>query len=416
MIAQLSFYVKIVSICWWLYLLLYPVLPAAAQTKEATAKLLTSFRFEQMTGGIILLKAAIDNHPDSLNFILDTGSGGISLDSITCQRLGIRTEPSNRTIRGIAGVKQVDFAYNHTLHLPGLNVSGMNFHINDYELLTSVYGVKIDGIIGYSLFSRYIVLLNYDSHEIALYTQGKIPYPERGFFLTPTIAGLPIQDASVADQSKRTGRFYLDTGAGLNLLFSSAYVRDSGLFAQHKQRYATVAEGLGGKTSMEMTVLKKFKLGPYGFRNVPVYMFDDEFNVTAYPQLGGLIGNDILRRFNAIIDYSTSRFHLTPNTHFYDAFDYSYTGLGMYQQDDLIVISDVIPGSPADKAGMQVDDVVVAIENNLSNNIQTYKQLLMQSGKKVRLVLSRDNELFECTLYIESIRKKLTAKASPKSK
>jgi len=40
----------------------------------------------------------------------------------------------------------------------------------------------------------------------------------------------------------------------------------------------------------------------------------------------------------------------------------------------------------------------------------------MQSGKKVRLVLSRDNELFECTLYIESIRKKLTAKASPKSK
>jgi hypothetical protein len=215
MIAQLSFYVKIVSICWWLYLLLYPVLPAAAQTKEATAKLLTSFRFEQMTGGIILLKAAIDNHPDSLNFILDTGSGGISLDSITCQRLGIRTEPSNRTIRGIAGVKQVDFAYNHTLHLPGLNVSGMNFHINDYELLTSVYGVKIDGIIGYSLFSRYIVLLNYDSHEIALYTQGKIPYPERGFFLTPTIAGLPIQDASVADQSKRTGRFYLDTGAGI---------------------------------------------------------------------------------------------------------------------------------------------------------------------------------------------------------
>lgn len=416
MIAQLSFYVKQLSIRWWLCLLLYPGLSATAQTKDAAAMLLTTFRFEQMTGGIILLKATIDNHSDSLNFILDTGSGGISLDSITCQRLGIRTEASNRTIRGIAGVKQVDFAYNHTLHLPGLKVPGMNFHINDYELLTSVYGIKIDGIIGFSLFSRYIVSLNYDSHEIALYTQGKIPYPERGFFLTPTIAGLPIQDASVADQSQRTGRFYLDTGAGLNLLFSSAYVRDSGLFAQNKQRYATVAEGLGGKTSMEMTVLKKFKLGPYGFRNVPVYMFDDEFNVTAYPQLGGLIGNDILRRFNAIIDYSTSRFHLTPNTHFYDAFDYSYTGLGMYQQDDLIVISDVIPGSPADKAGMQVNDVVVAIENNLTNNIQTYKQLLMQSGKKVRLVLSRDNELFECTLYIESIRKKLTAKASPKSK
>lgn len=383
----------------------------SAKPQQGDASLLSSFRFEQMTGGVVIIKARVDEHKDSLNFILDTGSGGISLDSLTAERLDIKAEPSNRTIRGIAGVKQVSFAYNHTLHLPGLSVTGMHFHINDYELLTSVYGIKIDGIIGFSLLSRYIVALDYDVQQINIYSKGNMDFPDKGIFLYPNIAGLPMQEAMVADHSSHGSKFYLDTGAGLNLLFSSAFVNDSSLFAAGKQRYKTVAEGLGGKRSMDITVLKKFKLGPFSFRQVPVYIFDDDYNVTAYPQLGGLIGNDILRRFNVIIDYSNSRFHLLPNKHFYDAFDYSYTGLGIYLQDQQIVVSDVIAGSPAAKAGIQEGDVLVAIENNLSNNLQSYKQLLMQSGKRVRMVLTRGNDLFETTLYIQSIRKKISGRS-----
>src|SRR5881398_3166337 len=93
------------------------------------AKLLTSFSFRQFTGGVILLRARLSNYPDSLNFILDTGSGGISLDSLTCERLKIKTEPSDKTIRGIAGIRSVRFVYNQTLHLPNLDVDSLNFHV-----------------------------------------------------------------------------------------------------------------------------------------------------------------------------------------------------------------------------------------------------------------------------------------------
>lgn len=386
------------------------------QALPPKAQLLTSFHFSMMTGGVVIITAAIDNHPDSLHFILDTGSGGISLDSATCNRLGIETVPSDRTIRGIAGIKKVAFANNHTLQLPGLSVPNLNFHINDYELLTGVYGLRIDGIIGFSLFSRYIVALNYDTHTISVYSQGSFAYPDKGFVLKPTIAGLPIQVAQIADNTTHRTRFYLDTGAGLNLLFSSAFVKDSSLIPAARKRYATIAEGLGGKREMEMTVLKKFKLGPFQFRNVPVYVFDDVYNVTSYPQLSGLIGNDVLRRFNAILNYAKSEIHLQPNTHLHDAFDYSYTGLGIFQQNNLILISDVIPGSPAEKAGLAENDILVAVENNLSNNLQTYKQLLMQSGKRVKLVLARNNEVFETTLHIQSIRKKSGAVQQEKLK
>ncbi|HYE54354.1 MAG TPA: aspartyl protease family protein, partial [Chitinophagaceae bacterium] len=76
------------------------------------AQHLTSFSFIQFTGGIVIVRAKVGNYADTLNFILDTGSGGISLDSATCERLKIKSEPSNRTIRGIAGIRTVRFVYN----------------------------------------------------------------------------------------------------------------------------------------------------------------------------------------------------------------------------------------------------------------------------------------------------------------
>lgn len=143
-------------------------------------KPLTSFSFTQLYGGVIIIKAAIDSLPDSLNFILDTGSGGISLDSLTADLLNIPTIASNRTIRGIAGVKNVRFAYNHTLRLPGLAVDSLDFHINDYEMLSGVYGINIDGIIGYSFFSRYVVGVNFDTKIIQVFTRGFfLKYPQK---------------------------------------------------------------------------------------------------------------------------------------------------------------------------------------------------------------------------------------------
>ena len=394
-----------------LFLFLKPLFPAAAaqesdagKTVSKAARLVTAIPFEQLTGGVVIIRAALDNYPDTLHFILDTGSGGISLDSTTAARLQLKLTPSDRTIKGIAGIKTVDYARDHTLQLPGLSVSQLDFHINDYELLTGVYGMKIDGIIGFSFLRRYLVTLDYEKKMMRVYTPGDMKYPRGGHLLRPAIVGLPMQYAVVADEHSIMGRFFLDTGAGLNLLLNNAFVNDSALLPRDKRRYPTVAEGLGGKKEMEMAVLKRFKLGPYKFRKVPVYLFDDEFNVTSYPHLGGLIGNDILRRFNVILNYPKSEIHLLPNSHYRDPFDYSYTGLGLYSANGVIVVTDVLAGSPAEQAGIKVGDIVFAVDNNLSGNMQTYRNILMQSGRKIKLVMRRDQELVQTTLVIRTIK------------
>lgn len=367
------------------------------------AKFLTSFPFIQLTGGVILVKGCLDQGSDSLNFIFDTGSGGISLDSSTVDRLKIPSATSDRTIRGIAGMRVVNFAYNHSLRLPGLTTDSLNFHINDYELLSAVYGIKIDGIIGFSFLQRYIVRIDYDKMIIDVYSLGAYKYPKGGYMLRPSIAGLPMQYAQVKESRTHQSRFYLDTGAGLCLLFSEEFCKDSAIISPKRKRYQTITEGLGGKKSMEMCVLKEFKIGPYKFKKVPVYIFDDEFNVTSYPYLAGLIGNDLLRRFNVVINYAAREFHLLPNSHMRDLFDYSYTGMGLYAVDNEIIVSDVVPGSPADEAGLKAGDVVIGMNNLISNNMLAYKNMLQLSGTKIKMIIKRNNDLIETRLSIKSI-------------
>lgn len=367
------------------------------------AKHIASFSFRLLSGGIIILKAKLSQFPDSLNFIFDTGSGGISLDSMTTISLGIKTALSDKTIRGIAGIRQVKFAYNQKLHLPGLTVDSLNFHINDYDVLTSAYGEKIDGIIGYSFISRYILKIDYDSSKMHVFTKGTIRYPRGGFLLRPLLTNLPVMSAAVKDVREINSRFYFDTGAGMCLLLSNDFAADSAFTKPNRKWYTTQAEGLGGKAPMKTGVIKQIKIGPYKFRNVPTYIFDDQYNVTSYPYLGGLIGNDLLRRFNLIINYERRDIYMTPNSHFKDAFDYSYTGIGMYVIDGEIRIIDVMPNSPAEEAGLKSEDIIMAIGNNFSQSIQTYKNLLQSPGQKLKILVMREGEPIIIILKVKSI-------------
>ncbi|MBO9199840.1 MULTISPECIES: aspartyl protease family protein [Niastella] len=367
------------------------------------AKQITRFPFKLLTGGIITVKARLGNYPDTLNFVLDTGSGGISLDSTTASLLKLPTQLSDRTIRGIAGIRKVYFSYGQTLHLPDLPVENLDFHINDYDVLTSAYGEKIDGIIGLSFLSRYILKVDYDSLTISVFTKGSIKYPRGGFLLKPLIQTIPVLHANIRDNRPLSSRFYFDTGAGMCLLLSADFVSDSNFVKPKRKWYATQAEGLGGKAPMKQGVIKQLQLGPYKFKNVPTYIFDDEYNVTQYPALAGLIGNDLLRRFNLIINYERKDIYMIPNSHYKEQFDYSYTGLGMYVVDGEIQVVDIMPESPAEQAGFKPGDIIMAVANNFSNNIQTYKNLMQTPGERLKVLVLRKEGPYVLTLKVKNI-------------
>jgi predicted aspartyl protease len=375
-------------------------------TREAM--LVTRFHFKQYYGGVVVVQALVGDYPDTLQFILDTGSAGISLDTSTCLRMGIRMEPSDRIIKGLGSSKPVSFARNHALKLPGLTVDSLDFHINDYELISQVYGIQVDGIIGFSLLSRFIVTIDYDTEEIIIFSKGKYNYPRGGQLLKPSLTQIPLISAPLRNGVRTiNNRYYFDTGAGMCLLLSTQFVNDSSVLERKRSRtkkmIQTEAQGLGGKMTMSLTTVNEFRIGNYAFRNVPTYIFDDKSNVTAYPFLGGMIGNDLLRRFNITLNYSKKEIYMVPNSHFRDMFDYSYTGLIIYLINGRVEVTDIIKGSPAEKAGFRKGDVIMAINNNLGPNLQLFREILKNIGTRAVCLISRDKDLLIKKLPIKSI-------------
>jgi len=389
-----------------IFLSLFLGATASAQeilTPQLQARFVTHFPFKQYSGGVMIVRALLTGVPDTLNFILDTGSGGISLDSATCATYGLQPRYSDTIVTGMGSAHKAKFIYNQTLNLPGLTLDKLDFHVNDYEVLSSVYGEKIDGIIGYSFLRRFIVKINFDSLQIEVYRPGEIKYPRGGTLLRPAFTTLPIQNLTVKDRRKINFNFYFDTGAGLCFLMSENFAGDSSVLLSKRKPVITQAEGMGGRLEMKVTVVKMLQVGHYKFRNVPTYIFSDDYNVTSYPYVGGLLGNDLLRRFNMIINYPQREIHLLPNGHFNDPFDYAYTGMAMYFIDGKILVEDVAKGSPAEKAGVKVNDLIIAVGNNFTNNIMQYKTILQNANVKTKIIVSRNGQLLDLTIKPKSI-------------
>ena len=59
--------------------------------------------------------------------------------------------------------------------------------------------------------------------------------------------------------------------------------------------------------------------------------------------------------------------------------------------------------SPAEKAGFKEQDVIIAVANNFSKNLQAYKNLLQNVGDRVKIIVRRPEGLVQLTLRIKSI-------------
>jgi hypothetical protein len=228
-------------------------------------------------------------------------------------------------------------------------------------------------------------------------------YPRGGWLYEPILRTLPVQNARIKDAVATNSRFLFDIGAGLCLMLNKDFIEDSNFLSKKRVLYAKEAEGVGGKVDMHLTVIKELRMGPYRFRNIPAFVFNDTFNLTSYPYLSGIIGNDILRRFNLILNYSKREFYFMANSHYQESFDYAYSGIELYDIDGLIILGDVATGSPAAAAGLKEGDELVGINNLLGQHIQQFKTALQTAGDKIRMIIRRDGQLMEFNFKIKSI-------------
>jgi hypothetical protein len=288
--------------------------------------------------------------------------------------------------------------------LPGLKVEYLNFHVSDYELISSTYGITIHGIIGNSFFRQYIVQIDYDSQEISIYKPGTFNYPRKGFLIKPVFTNYPTYNVSFIEQIKLNIPSIFDIGAGVNFIAVSKLNNETPFLKTSKKNYETYVGGLGGKKTMQLTILDKIKIGPYKFKKVPILQFEDDYKLLNYPVLGGILGNDLLRRFNLVINYPKKEIYLSPNNFFNESFDYSYTGMSVYLINNLVTIEDIIPNSPASKAGLLSGDQLIALNGKPVTNLDMYKKIMAITEGKTKITIFRNGRYYEMMIRIINIK------------
>jgi S1-C subfamily serine protease len=138
--------------------------------------------------------------------------------------------------------------------------------------------------------------------------------------------------------------------------------------------------------------IRKFEIGRYVIAEPLVTFSEAREGVHAARDNDGPIGNEILRRFRIVLDYSRRRMMFEPNTHLSDPIDAGMSGIE-FDPDDcgLSKIVKVEENSAADKAGIRAGDVIVAINGRpLSEfNSMQIEKLLAQHGAEHSLTLNR---------------------------
>lgn len=248
-----------------------------------------------------------------MDFILDSGASGITIDADAVRKLGLATYNvrSNATMAGRHRTGQVlvpDLAAGEiAMHRVAMSVTP---RIDDRS--TAARGV---GLLGFDFIAALALDVDYE--------HGRVTAIAPNSFVSPTGANVVALDVRLSDQIPFTDvaingaigeRFLIDTGARETLLVFDRFrrTRETVLVDRGARTYADEKfDGVGGSFDARPIRLASVRLASvnftdfYGYvvRDAKRYAFGDD----------GLIGAGILELYDVVFDYENSRIYLAPN-------------------------------------------------------------------------------------------------------
>src|SRR6202008_1916069 len=92
-------------------------------------------------------------------------------------------------------------------------------------------------------------------------------------------------------------------------------------------------------------------------------LFTGDKGSFANPDPAGNLGSGVLRRFTVAFDYAARKMYLAPNAAFGKPDPFDRSGLWLLRDGAKPQVTDVVPGSAAEHAGLRVDDRIVAFDD-----------------------------------------------------
>ncbi|MCL5246014.1 PDZ domain-containing protein [Cellulophaga sp. 20_2_10] len=313
-------------------------------------------------------------------------------------------------------------------------------------------GVPIHGIVGYDFFRNYIVEINYTNSYLKICNPLRYKYKKN-----KRLESLPLQlerkkaylnaSALLKDTSVPV-KLLIDTGSSDAVWLFENKIK--GIAVPHKYFGDFLGKGLSGDIYGKRTKIDHLKLGSCIIENTKT-AFPDSISVRYLAKNGernGTIGGEVLKRFNWVIDYPNKKISFKKNSNYKKPFWFRTSGMALQhggvryvKQNKLnqdktvksvdrnglasgvsiqfdnevvislvpqIIVSDLRQDSPAKNAGLEVGDVILAVNKKEAHKYKLQELTYMVDdlpGKKVSILIERRGERLLFNLRITKLFK-----------
>ena len=380
------------------------------ETPPTGARMLTaggtaSLPFE-LSGGRIVLTASI-NGAGPFRLVLDTG---MPMDGLLLHG-GARVDSLHLASSGKAGVMgagggrpiEADYVQGIAVGLPGMELTNMTTLVMPYDSAQSRI-FDFDGVIGYAIFSRFVVEIDYGRKIIALIEPDRFTGAGCGEELPVHFAGnIPFLNCTAEMESGKTIPLELaiDTGAGhaLSLNLGSR----EGIELPKRYIDGVIGRGLTKQLTHTIGRIASLHLGKNMLPDVLT-----TFSATKLHPLEkeGNLGGKALRHFKVTFDYGKGRMFLEPAAAYDEPFEFGMTGIQYVRAEEgSLRIERVFPDSPASEAKLVEQDLIVAIDGRPAGDytLDALDDLLKREGREVAMSVSRGAEILEIRIKLRRL-------------
>lgn len=284
----------------------------------------------------------------------------------------------------------------------------------NYFNFERIIGENIQGILGADFLMRFIVEIDFKKPKIVLHEPsewkptGRYTRIKAAFVRNRPYVQLPITLSSGRPIRRR---LLLDSGAGITLLlhtFGDSTVTNLDLPVQTIPTY--IANGLGGKLEGSVGRARQVGIGDKQLDGVVTYFQPIDTTGASYlNEREGILGNRILKRFNVVIDYIQEQVWFRPEGSWKQRFRFDRSGLSLLaggRKLRTFNVAGVIPGSPADRAGLQIGDRIASV-NGTSSSFLTLsaiiRRLEAKPGKKIKIKFFRNGQYQTAEFRLEEL-------------
>lgn len=343
------------------------------------------FEFYQDT--YVLIKLSINNK-DTLCFYFDTGATATLVDSTVAKKIGLIPN-YEQNVSGAGGNKKYKIALNQTVNVEGnLKIDGIHIVIDDLSRLQRTLGRKFDGIIGYSILKDFKTKIDFDFKTIELLPfSSKVNLDEYHAIDFKFGNGIPIPQFPITimlkNNKKYTDTVFFDSGAGLSLLVNTPFKIKTNLSNEIGTTLTSKTDNLSTQSVIQDGIIRSLQIGKFVFGEHPISLSSDKEGVSAYENYLGILGNEIISRFNIVADYSAKKIYLKPNTYFNKPFEFDLSGIKLKLESEQVTIASIFEESLAYREGIREGDVIVSINGLEKMPIETYRDMLKKDNSTV---------------------------------